>query len=156
MILRLFRAVIPALHPSTLQVYADQTNRKRSIESMFLCQSIRQYSAYGKRPAVTCFSAQLNRCFCANLSVSTVHLESVQVVTCFSGRTRDEWFERLHSEGCHHCMMDLTWALVRMPPLKLFVVDIFPSEKQTVPGWSGFKAVVHSCVPVLTNIGTVP
>ena len=37
---------------SILQVYAEQTKRKRSIESMFLCQSIRQYSAYGKHPAV--------------------------------------------------------------------------------------------------------
>ena len=95
---------------------------------MFLCESIRPYSVYGKRPAVT----------------------------CFSGRTRDEWFkcnERLHSEAC---MMDLTWALVRMPPLKLFGVVVFPSEKKAVPGWSGFNAVVHSCVPVLTNIGYSP
>ena len=52
--------------------------------------------------------------------------------------------------------MDLTWALVRMPPLKLFGVVVFPSEKKTVPGWSGFNAVVHSCVPVLTNIGYCP
>ena len=91
-------------------------------------QAVRQYSVYGKRPAVT----------------------------CFSGRTRDEWFkcnERSHSEAC---MMDHTWALVRMPPLKLFGEDIFPSEKQRVPGWSGFNAVVLSCVPVLTNIGYGP
>ena len=47
--------------------------------------------------------------------------------------------------------MDLTWALVRMPPLKLFGVDLFLSEKQRVPGWSGFNAVVLSCVPVLTK-----
>ena len=47
--------------------------------------------------------------------------------------------------------MDLTWALVRMPPLKLFGVDLFHSEKQRVPGWSGFNAVVLSCVPVLTK-----
>ena len=98
---------------SILHVYADQTKRKRSIESVFLCQSIRKYSAYGKRPAVT----------------------------CFSGRTRDEWSkcnERLHSEAC---MMDLTWTLIRMPPLKLFGVDISPSDKQTVLGWSGFNAL---------------
>ena len=53
-------------------------------------------------------------------------------------------------------MMDLTWALVRMPPLKLFGVDFFPSGKQTVPGRSGFNAVVHSCITVLTNIGYCP
>ena len=50
-------------------------------------------------------------------------------------------------------MMDLDWALVKMTQLKLFEVDLFPSEKQTVHGWSGFNAVVHSCVPVHTNIG---
>ena len=59
----------------------------------------------------------------------------------------------IHSEAC---MMDLTWALVRMPPLKLFGVDIFLSKKQRVPGWCGFNAVVLSCVPVLTNIGYCP
>ena len=110
------------------KVYADQTKRQRSIESMGLCQSIRQYNVHRKRP----------------------------VVTCFSGRTNYEWFksnERLHSEAC---MMDLAWALVRMTPLKLFEVNLFPSEKQTVPGWSGFNAVVHSCVPVHTNIGYCP
>ena len=41
---------------SKLHVYADQTKRKRSIESMCLCQFTRQYGAYGKHPAVTCFS----------------------------------------------------------------------------------------------------
>ena len=52
------------------KVYADQTKRKRTIESMGPCQSIRQYSAHGKRPADT----------------------------CFSGRTRDEWFK------CNECL----------------------------------------------------
>ena len=47
------------------KVYADQTKRKRTIESTGLCQYIRQYSAHGKRPADT----------------------------CFSGKTRDEWFK---------------------------------------------------------------
>ena len=49
--------------------------------------------------------------------------------------------------------MDHAWTLVRMTPLKLFQVDLFPSEKQTVSEWSGSNAVVHSCVPVRTNIG---
>ena len=110
------------------KVHAVQTKRKRLIWSMGLCQSIRKCSARGKRPADT----------------------------CSSGRTRDEWFkcnERLHSEAC---MMDIAWESIRMTPLKLFEVDLFPSEKQTVPGWSGFSAVVPSCVPVQTNIGHCP
>ena len=107
------------------KVHADQAKRKREIGSMGLCQSNRQYSAHGKRPADT----------------------------WSSGKTCDEWFkcnERLHSEAG---MMNLAWALVRMTQLKLFEVDLFQSEKQTVHGSSGFNAVVHSCVPVQTNIG---
>ena len=53
-------------------------------------------------------------------------------------------------------MVDLAWTLVKMTQLKLFEVDLFPSEKQTVPGWSGFNTVVHSCVLVQTNIGYCP
>ena len=40
-------------------------------------------------------------------------------------------------------MMDLAWKLERMTQLKLFEVDLFPPEKQTAHGWSGFNAVVH-------------
>ena len=47
------------------KVHADQAKMKREIGLMGLCQSIRQYSARGKRPADT----------------------------CHSGRTRDEWFK---------------------------------------------------------------
>ena len=43
-----------------------------------------------------------------------------------------------------------------MTQLTLFEVDLFPSEKQTVHGSSGFTAVVHPCVPVQTNIGYCP
>ena len=98
---------------------------------MCMCQSIRQCSAYGKHPAVRV------------LVSPDGHVTSGSNVTNAC----------IHSEAC---MMDLTWALVRMPPLKLFGVDLFLSEKQRVPGWSGFNAVVLSCVPVLTNIGYCP
>ena len=98
---------------------------------MFMCQSIRQCSAYGKRPAVRV------------LVSPDGHVTSGSNVTNAC----------IHSEAC---MMDLTWALVRMPPLKLCGVDLFLSEKQRVPGWSGFNAVVLSCVPLLTNIGYCP
>ena len=52
--------------------------------------------------------------------------------------------------------MDHAWALVRMTQLKLFDVSPFPSEKQTVSGWSGLNAVGHSSVPAQTNIGYCP
>ena len=113
---------VPAPEPN---VHADQAKSKHEIGSMGLCQSIRQYSAHGKRPADT----------------------------WSSGKTRDKCFkcnEGLLSEA--H-VMDLAWALVKMTQLKLLEVDHFPSEKQTVHGSSGFNAVVHSCVPVQTNIG---
>ena len=47
----------------------------------------------------------------------------------------------------------LAWALVRMTPLKLFDLGPFPSDKQTVSGWSGLNGVGHSSVPAQTNIG---
>ena len=47
------------------------------------------------------------------------------------------------------------WALIKMTQLKLFEVDLFSSETQPVHGSSGFNAVVHSCVPVQTNIGSL-
>ena len=84
---------------------------------MFMCQSIRQCSAYGKHPAVR------------------VLVSPDGHVTSGSNVTND----CINSEAC---MMELTWTLVRMPPLKLFGVDLFPSDKQRVPGWSGFNAVV--------------
>ena len=42
-----------------------------------------------------------------------------------------------------------------MTQLKLFEVDLFSSEMQPVHGSRGFNAVVHSCVPVQTNIGSL-
>ena len=98
---------------------------------MFMCQYIRQCSAYGKHPAV-------------------------RVLVSLDGHVRSSSNVTNACINSEACTMDLTWALVRMPPLKLFGVDLFLSEKQRVPGWSGFNAVVLSCVPVLTNIGYCP
>ena len=102
----------------------------------------------------------MNRCLCANLPDSAVlgKHPAVRVLVSPDGHVTsgsNVTNACIHSEAC---MMDLTWALVRMPPLKLFGVDLFLSEKQRVPGWSGFNAVtvVLSCVPVLTNIGYCP
>ena len=57
------------------RVYTDQTKRKRSLQSTGVCQFIRQYRAYVKRPALTSFSRKIQA----------------------------EWFkytESLYSEGC--------------------------------------------------------
>ena len=35
-------------------------------------------------------------------------------------------------------------------------MELFPTDKQKVPGWSGFNSVVYSCVPVYTDIGYCP
>lgn len=109
-------------------MYADHTKRTRSLKSTGMCESMREYSAYGKRP----------------------------VVSSFLGQVETEWFkctENLHSASCQ---VDLAWALLRMTPVKLFEVDLFPTKKQKVPGWSAFNAVVHPHVPTKTNIGYCP
>ena len=69
-----------------------------------MCQSIRQCSAYGKHPAVRV------------LVSPDGHVTSGSNVTNVC----------IHSEAC---MMDLTWVLVRMPPLKLFGVETFPLQR---------------------------
>ena len=69
-----------------------------------MCQSIRQCSAYGKHPAVRV------------LVSPDGHVTSGSNVTKAC----------IHSEAC---MMDLTWVLVRMPPLKLFGVDTFSLQR---------------------------
>lgn len=109
-------------------VCADHTKRARSLKSTGMCQPMREYSAYGKHPAVT----------------------------SFLGQVETEWFkctENLHSAASQ---VDLAWALVRMTPVKLFEVDLIPKKKQKVPGWSAFHAVVHPHVPTSTNIGYCP
>ena len=91
------------------------TKRKRSLQSTGVGQSIRQYSPYGKWPAVT----------------------------NFTGKTQADWFKFTRSVHSAACMMDLAWALVRMTPIKLLGVEFFPTEKQKVPGWSGYNIVVY-------------
>ena len=69
-----------------------------------MCQSIRQCSAYGKHPAVMV------------LVSPDGHVTSGSNVTNAC----------IHSQAC---MMDLTWVLVRMPPLKLFGVETFSLQR---------------------------
>lgn len=109
-------------------VYADHTERTRSLKSTGICQLMKEYSAYGKHPPVT----------------------------NFLGQVETEWFkctENLHAAASQ---VDLAWALVRMTPAKLFEVDLLPTEQQKVPGWSAFQAMVHTNVPTSTNIGYCP
>ena len=48
----------------------------------------------------------------------------------------------------------LAWALVMMTPRKLFDVDLFPSGKQTVSGWSGI-GYCHMIVGYSTEFNSV-
>lgn len=112
-------------------VVGDHSRRIRSLESLespAICQSLREFSAHGKRPAVTKFQKKI----------------------------KTKWFqinESLHSASCN---MDLAWAILRMTPVKLFEVDLICTEKQKVPGWSSFNAIVHPQTPTRTNIGYCP
>ena len=70
-------------------------------------------------------------------------MESTQLlVYLFLGRTRDKWFkcnERLHSFGSLHDGSYL--GIGKDATNEVVGVDLFLSEKQRVPGWSGFNAV---------------
>lgn len=109
------------------KVFADHSQRKRSLESTGRCQSMLEFSAHGKRP----------------------------VTQKYRGKVKATWFTQTSHPSSQ---MDFAWALIRMCPTKLFEVELNPvhTEEQKVPSWSGFHALVHSCVPAITNVGYCP
>ena len=49
-------------------------------------------------------------------------------------------------------MVDLAWTLVRMTPVKLFEVDLSPTENKKFEGGVASMHIIR-CVPVQTNVG---
>ena len=86
---------------------------------MFMGQYIRQCSAYGKHPAV-------------------------RVLVSLDGHVRSSSNVTNACINSEACMMDLTWALVRMPPLKLFGVDLsFQRSKESLGGVASMQLFSH-------------
>ena len=52
--------------------------------------------------------------------------------------------------------LDMAWVFARICPSKPFSVTLKPLEKQSVPGWSAFNALISTNEPDITNIGYCP
>ncbi len=103
--------------------------RKRALKVTDHLQHITECGAFGKRPAVRSF------------------------VDCI----KKEWYACGESKK-EAVTMDLAWAIVRMCPTKLFVLDIEcqNAEAQTIPGWSAFNALICQSNPSRTQVGYCP
>jgi len=116
-------------------VHADHSKKERSLERINVYDEILVCSAQGKRPAVKGFFGTLE-----------------PGTEIFS--TTEEYKSS--------CKMDLTWALARLSPVKLFKEeDQRRSENeetihQTIPGWSGFNSLVFPDTMLPTVIGYCP
>eukprot|EP00058_Branchiostoma_floridae_P009808 XP_002595296.1 hypothetical protein BRAFLDRAFT_128105 [Branchiostoma floridae] len=99
------------------QTLGDHSVKKKSLTSSCATE-ILDFSACGKRPAVTTF---LNK------------------VGELIGRQED------HDSICTTAMVDMEWVLMRMLPTKLVDVSLHQNRPdQSIPGWSGFHAAVTS------------
>ena len=52
--------------------------------------------------------------------------------------------------------LDMAWVFSRVCPSKPFSVTLQPLEKQRVPGWSAFNAIVSANESAVTNVGYCP
>ncbi|CAB4021897.1 Hypothetical predicted protein [Paramuricea clavata] len=98
------------------EVLADHTKKKRSLTKVNSCDENLECSAYGKRP----------------------------IVTDFLGQIGTESFHTTTDAYISSCRMDLTWALGRMSPTKLFDIAEVTKEEtdQPIRSWSGFNSML--------------
>ena len=109
------------------RVYADHSQRKRSLTSEIIGPNIADFGAFGKRPDIPNIVNLANR----------------------------KWFRADDKILSGPNSIDLAWALVRLFPVTLYKVetDIDVSSEQTVPSWSGFNTLFTPCATVTTSIG---
>jgi len=105
----------------------DHTTKQRSLQSMSSIYDIQECYAHGRRPAVSAYVNQVE----------------------------NKWFE----DG-KECFMDAgrsdeVWCLIRLRPPSLLQASE-PSDNQSVPGWSGFNAILFPEMAYESNIGYCP
>ena len=112
-------------------VHAEHHLRQKALKTTDFTQHIMECGVFGKRPAVT----------------------------AFFGRVKKEWYQCDRPLQDTTLNMDLAWAIVRMCPTKLFVIDLnnMPNPgNQTIPSWGAFNALVSQTSPPVTQIGYCP
>ena len=115
--------------------HADHSGKERSLERTNVYEEILECSAQGKRPAVKDFLGKLE--------------PGAEVFT-----TTDEYKSSYTT--------DLTWAVARLSPMKLFTEED-PTRgedeetiQQTIPSWSGYNSLVFPNTTLPTVIGYCP
>ncbi|KAK3746851.1 hypothetical protein QZH41_000040 [Actinostola sp. cb2023] len=107
---------------------ADQRDRRRSLQSSSTIYEIQECSAHGRRPAVSAYVENGS----------------------------PEWYVGENEVFRKTSYNDVIWALLRLNPTSLRQPLITEEEKQSVPGWSGFNALLYPDMPRQSNIGYCP
>ena len=112
------------------RIYADHSQRKRSLTSEIIGQTIADFGAFGKRPDIPNILNPTNK----------------------------QWFDADNIILSRPNSIDLAWALVRLFPVTLYKAetDMETTSEQTVPSWSGFNTLLTPCATVTTSIGYCP
>ena len=106
----------------------EQRPKQRSLQATGTVYDIEQCPVRGRRPAVT-----------------------------DHGSVDMKWYDDLNNETGTARKADFIWTLLRLCPKKFgvaVVADVW--EKQSIPSWAGFNAILYPEMPVVSNIGYCP
>ena len=107
----------------------EQRAKRRSLQATGTVYDIEECPVRGRRPA------------------ATDHVGSVDM----------EWYKDTNDEMRTACHTDFIWALLRLCPKKFgeaVIAEVM--DKQVIPSWAGFNAILYPEMPKVSNIGYCP
>ena len=107
----------------------QQRAKRHSLQATGTVYDIEECPVRGRRPAVT------------------DHVGSVDM----------EWYKDTNDEMRTACHTDFIWALLRLCPKKFgeaVIAEVM--DKQVIPSWAGFNAILYPKMPKVSNIGYCP
>lgn len=107
----------------------EQRAKRRSLQATGTVYEIEECPVRGRRPAVT------------------DHIGSVDM----------EWYKDTNDEVRTVHNADFMWALLRLCPKKFgeaVMAEVL--DKQAIPSWAGFNAILYPEMPIVSNIGYCP
>ena len=111
-----------------IEIYADHSQRKRSLDSSRPIVTVEDINVGGKRPAVTNYVNRL---------------------------TNASWLQP--SDTFYSaCQDDLVWLILRICSNTMFEENHQTVDVQKIPGWSGFQSLRFSDISTPTSIGYLP
>ena len=111
------------------KVLADHATRRRSLQTTSSLYEIQEYSAHGRRPAVFAYIDQV----------------------------KQDWYKGDNEIFSKASRTDVIWELLRLHPTSFreaFITEI--GEKQVLPSWSGFNAILFPDRQQESNIDYCP